>query len=120
MRSMVFAILLFLACAGSPSPGEVGKQLMLDLEAGNVTAVYDAMSEADQQRIDKIGGKAALARDGERFKEMGGIKTIEVASEEIHGETAKVSLKVTYGNGTPDTLELNFVKENGEWRSYKG
>ena len=48
----------------------------------------------------------------------GGIKDVEVVSEEIaeDGKTAKVVLKMIYKDGTTNENNMDMVMEKGQWK----
>ena len=62
--------------------------------------------------------KAMLTEKGqESIKEKGGVKSIEIVSEEISddGKSAEVVLKQTYGNGDTEDTDFDMVLVKGKW-----
>lgn len=116
---MVLAICVAVAVAGcdllSPGPGKA------------VTAFLKAVEDRKYDEAAKLlfgntlrkmgpGVDAFLAKYHARIQSAGGIKTAEVVNEEIRGDVAKVTVKVTYGSGESSRDEVNLVKEGGGWK----
>ena len=51
------------------------------------------------------------------YEKKGGIKDIEILSEQVaeDGNTAMVKTKYTYGNGETEEGEQQMVKKDGKW-----
>lgn len=65
-----------------------------------------------------MGGEilASLAKETSEIKSKGGVKDIEIKNEEITGESAHVSARVIYGDGSNKTNTTNLIKEDGTWK----
>ena len=57
-----------------------------------------------------------VADQTERIKKKGGVKAIDLLSEDITGDLAKVTIVMRYGNGTIDTTTMNMLREGNEWK----
>jgi len=71
--------------------------------------------EMDQESKAKLTGLMAMGKAQSDKKE--GIKSLDVITEEIaeDGNTAKVKVKFTFGNGDSNEEDYKLVKENGKW-----
>jgi len=120
--SFVIAGLVFftISCGtSSSSPSDISKNMMNNLEKGNVDAVIDAFANSKEFTVEERNKLSALFQEEQgKIKKKGGIKTVEIIKEEINktNDEAKVVLKVIYGNGKETTNTDNFVKENGKWK----
>ncbi len=56
-------------------------------------------------------------KGAETLEEKGGVKSIEVLSEEISddGKTATVELRQTYGNGETSEDSMDLILSGGKW-----
>lgn len=112
-------VALFAAC-GSSSPKDVAM--------GFVEEVYkhgdskDALKYID---LPKDESKRAQAENKMHMavaflqgiaEEAGGVKDIEFVSEDVKENTAVVKVKLIFGNGTSNTIDVNLVKVGGEWK----
>ncbi|TLD94987.1 DUF4878 domain-containing protein [Helicobacter saguini] len=52
----------------------------------------------------------------EKTKEWGGVKNIEVVSEDVKENTANVKLKIIYENGKEMPENIKLKKVNGQWK----
>lgn len=113
--SFVLSLMAF-GCSLSSSPGDVAKEFYTLLGEGKVNDAFELLSTDTQVFLKKMGGVAILSDKTKSISGKGGVKSIEVKSEEVMGDTAEVSTEVTYGNGATDTHKDNLVKEDGKWR----
>ena len=63
---------------------------------------------------DKI--KMLLNKQKKSIDAKGGIKTIVVDNEKVEGERAQVALKVQFGDGSSDIMNLRLAKFDGKWK----
>ena len=90
---------------------------------GDYEKFVDGIALGDSETADKLkeqkAGFVALLRDkvGKEYEKMGGLKSIEILSEEISedGNTATVKIKQTYGNGETQEGTQSMVKRDGKW-----
>ena len=122
---MVMAMFMMAACSSSSSPGDAMKKYSNYLIKGDYEKFVDGIALDDSETADKLkeqkAGFVALLRDkvGKEYEKMGGLKSIEILSEEISedGNTATVKIKQTYGNGeTQEGLVIGSV-EHDTWKS---
>lgn len=119
------AMLFTLACSSAPAtPGQAAVRLYDLLASGE----YEVAAEEVQYNIEDPAqlaeAKAFMVsmmkeKLGPQLESKGGLASTEVVSETIaeDGQSAMVTIKVVYGNGTEDTNKLDFVKDsNGDWK----
>lgn len=120
---MVMAMFMMAACSSSSSPGDAMKKYSNYLIKGDYEKFVDGIAVGDSETADKLkeqkAGFVALLRDkvGKEYEKMGGLKSIEILSEEISedGNTATVKIKQTYGNGETQEGTQSMVKRDGKW-----
>lgn len=124
----LFTVCMFLisACSGgTSSPGEAAKTYMGYLADGKYEKFVDALAKKSEnvskEEFELQKKQAALMieqKAGKSLKEKGGLKNIEIISEEIDedGNSAEVALKLTYGNGDTNENDYKMVKQDGKWK----
>ena len=118
---MVMAMFMMAACSSSSSPGDAMKKYSNYLIKGDYEKFVDGIAVGDSETADKLkeqkAGFVALLRDKVGNEKMGGLKSIEILSEEISedGNTATVKIKQTYGNGETQEGTQSMVKRDGKW-----
>lgn len=116
---MVMAMFMMAACSSSSSPGDAMKKYSNYLIKGDYEKFVDGIALDDSETADKLkeqkAGFVALLRDkvGKEYEKMGGLKSIEILSED--GNTATVKIKQTYGNGETQEGTQSMVKRDGKW-----
>ncbi len=110
--------------AGSDGPGKAAKQYAEYMAAGNYDKMLDGLytePDADPKEVEQ--GKAMLKsmleeKGKESIEENGGIKSVEVVSEEIaeDGQSAKVKLLYTYGNGETEENNMPMRLDGNKWK----
>ena len=122
----VVAAVFAVSCSSTPAtPGGAALniyQLMVD---GKYEAVADEFYFETENPEEAAEGRALIVslmneKAGPQIEAKGGISALEVVEEVVaeDGQTAKVTIKVTYGNGKEDTNKLDLVKDpNGDWKA---
>lgn len=119
---MACVSLFLMSCGGSSeTPGDVAKKAFQNFASDNCQEVLlegVEVTDEDRKMVDFLCGLLK-----ESIDEKGGITNIEVLNETIaeDGQTAKVTLNVTYGNGSieEETTSLT-LSENGKWKCVFG
>lgn len=120
-----FGALLALACVcllttncalQAAGPAQTIKKFYGYLEAGKVDDAVNLLSARVLNVLSRDKLKSGLADGTRQVKSKGGIKSIDIAKEEVVGETADVQSKVNFGNGESKTDKSKLIKENGEWK----
>jgi len=114
---------------GSSTPSGVVKSFYSKVQKGDYEGALAEMynnaiaTATDEQKASvKDGDKEkqikALAAKAKAAVEMkGGMKSYEVTDETISedGQSATVSIKLVYGDGTNETEKMNCIKKDGKW-----
>ena len=120
---MVMAMFMMAACSSSSSPGDAMKKYSNYLIKGDYEKFVDGLAFDESVGAEKMkeqkDGLVSMLRDkvGKEYEKMGGLKSIEILSEEISedGNTATVKIKQTYGNGETQEGTQSMVKRDGKW-----
>ena len=120
MKHLLTALVLIcsfalVGCGGSASgPGDTIKELNYALEKGDVDTVKKIVPGlAGMMGDDKL--KAMLTEASAEAKKKGNITSIEILKEEVDGDTATVTHKVTWGNGDVEEETSELAKVDGQW-----
>ncbi len=121
---LAMCVLLFSACS-SNSPSEAAKKYATYLKNGDFEKWVDGVAFGEDAtdanvKASKAMLLAMMEAGKEKLNEKGGIKNIETVSETISedGKTAKVTLKMTYGDGTSEESSMDMIQEKGTWKMY--
>lgn len=121
---MVMAMFVMASCSSSPStPGDALKKYSQYLQSGDYEKFVEGLAFDESQEAAKVKeAKEQLAsmlkeKVSKEYDKKGGIKDIEILSEQIaeDGNTAVVKTKYTYGNGETEESEQQMVKKDGKW-----
>ena len=118
---MVMAVFVMAACSSSPStPGDALKKYSGYLQSGDFLETLTFHNSQDAAKVKEQ--KEALVsmlkeKVSKEYEKKGGIKDIEILSEQVaeDGNTAVVKTKYTYGNGETEEGEQQMVKKDGKW-----
>lgn len=125
---LVIAIALgvMASCGGAKSdgPGKAAKLYIEYMAAGDYDKMLDGLytepgADAEEVKQGKTMLKSMLTEKGsESLEEKGGIKTVDIVSEEIaeDGRTAKVKLLYTYGNGETEESDMDMRLDGNKWK----
>lgn len=116
---------LFTSCSAD-TPGQVAKNFVGYMKSGDskkmlaCTEVDKDLDESSRKQTE-LAAAAMAEKAKSALEEKGGLKNVEVVSETIdeEGESAKVVLKLTYGDGTDDQNTYKLVKQDGKWKIRK-
>lgn len=120
---LAIAILVMAACSSSNNPGDALKKYGQYLQNGNYENFVEGLAFDSNQDAGKVKEqKEALVsilkeKVSKEYEKKGGIKDIEILSEQIaeDGNTAVVKTRYTYGNGETEEEEQQMVKKDGKW-----
>lgn len=122
----LLATILFImaSCGGASTPGAAAKQYAEYVRDGKYEKfvdgiVFDEKMDAAKVKEAKEGLTAMLKEKvSKEIEKKQGIKQIDLVSEEVaeDGNTAKVILKQTYGNGETEENTYDMVKQDGKWK----
>jgi hypothetical protein len=111
-----FALGVALSCGGKAGPAQTVKDFARYVESGNTDAAINLLSSKIINAIGKAKLEVSIAEESRRIKERGGIKAVSIEKEEINGDAAAVTSKVTYGNDETSSNEAKLIRENGQWK----
>jgi hypothetical protein len=97
-------------------PKSTVKKFYKHLEAGEIDAVIALFSKTSKAAQFQGKVKPLLVQGTETIKQKKGISSIDIISEEITGETAKVKFTIKYNDGSSEQLESKLIKEDGDWK----
>lgn len=115
---------IFSSCGsgGGSTPADAARHIMKLMQKGDYEGVVDHMHLQVKEGEDIEAQKEMLValmeeKAGKSMDEKGGLESYEVLEEEISddGTSASVKVKSTYGDGSEDTQDMDFVKEDGNW-----
>lgn len=123
----IIAMILAMASCSSNTPAGVAEKSVKCIQEkdykGYVDLVYfnekDSTSKEDKEKIKEMLVSLMEEKADSEYKKTGGIKSFETVSEEISEDekTAKVVMKLTYGNGTSKEENIKLRKDaDGNWR----
>jgi hypothetical protein len=117
---------------GASSPGAAAKMYMEAVAAGDYEKFIDGIyvdPESTPEEIEEIEEQKTMLlamieeKGAEGIEEKGGIKSVEVVSEEIAEDgLATVILSITYGNGETeegDPMEMRHDGKSWKWTMEK-
>ncbi|MDO4159579.1 MAG: DUF4878 domain-containing protein [Prevotellaceae bacterium] len=123
MVALVAFALLITACGNSNTPKGVAEKSIKCIQKGDYEGYVDLMyvSKESKNIEEEKKGYASLlqSKAGPALEEKGGIKSYEILSEEISedGNSAKVDIKVVYGNGEEKNQTIQLLKDkNDDWK----
>ncbi|MBN2570662.1 MAG: DUF4878 domain-containing protein [Ignavibacteriales bacterium] len=109
-------MVLFVACGSSSGPADVVKSFYAAVEKGDVDAAMDLYTDEIIQMLGEEKIKTTITESQKQIEAKGGIESIEVVSEDVKDETAKVNIKLTYKNGESTEEAIDLVKVSGDWK----
>lgn len=124
----IAAMGIMASCGGGTStPGAAAKKYFEAMAAGNYDKFMDGMyidPESTPDELQEIAQQkkmfvAMIEEKGEdQNAEKGGIKKIDVVSEEIaeDGKSATVTMLVTYGNGETNEDDVQMLYDGSSWK----
>ena len=121
IRLMAVAIvaMAMVACGSSNTPENATKAMLKSFQNGDYKALIEHVhfsKEVSQEDKDQL---AALvqAKVAPEIKKKDGIKNFEVGEAELaeDGQSAKVSYKIIYGNGSEEAKTQKLVLVDGKW-----
>lgn len=122
--SLMALCILFVAACSSDSPGKAAKNYASYMQTGEYEKFVDGFyfegeaSAEDIQQTKQMLLAMLQEKGAKEIEQKGGLKEIEVASEEVFEDkkTAKVVLKEVYGNGETDENAIDMIWVDGTWK----
>ena len=121
IHSLLCSLALFwgivVSGCSSLGPAATVQRYLRAIESGEVKAASEILSE--RSGVDRTVDRTyELQRNVAEISRKGGIRSIEILSEETDGQTARVRARVTLGNGEtgPGPVVFDLVRIDGRWR----
>lgn len=116
---MVCLLGAFLVACGSSPEGTVNDyfKAVADNRVEDAVAFF-SIKDVKENDLTMVKGKLQMIV-GEQYasiQKAGGLQTVDTKSVTIEGETAKVEVELTYGNGKKKTERFTLQKEDGGWK----
>lgn len=120
--SMMLVAMFIMAACSDNSPSATFKSYITAFQKGDYEKFVDGINLSkvtpDEMKETKEGLTAMMKEKGEKMVEQkGGLKDIEILSEEIaeDGNTAVIKYKQIYGDGSEEESEGKMIKVDGKW-----
>ena len=112
---LLFSTMLMLGCFAK-GPSDIVQDFNSRIEAGELESAIELLSSSTRSQlpVDKL--KQGLQQTTLSIDSKGGIKKFEIVEEKIIGETAEVTIKIHFGDGTTQTDKSSLIKEDGKWK----
>lgn len=121
IRLMAVAIvaMAMVACGSSNTPENATKAMLKSFQNGDYQALIEQVhfsKEVSQEDKDQLVA-LVQAKVAPEIKKKDGIKNFEVGEAELaeDGQSAKVSYKIIYGNGSEEAKTQKLVLVDGKW-----
>lgn len=124
----IFAIALVAAvtlssCGGGSTPGAAAKKNAELIAVGNYEKLLDNVYYGADKSAEEIAQTKAMLTSlltdkvAKEYEQKGGLKTVAIVDETIaeDGQTAKVNLLYTYGDGTTSEEDADMILIDGKW-----
>lgn len=124
MMMVALSALLLTACGGASTPSDAAAKvydLMIDgdYEAVSKTFYFGEKSPEEEAQAQAMILSMLQQKAVPQIEKKGGLKSVEVLGETIaeDGKSAKVEVKLLYGNGTEETSKVDMALDaKGNWR----
>jgi hypothetical protein len=107
--------LFIIGCGGSKStPEDTAKEFISLVEKGNMDAL-DLMAPELVQMLGKEKLEKALAESGQKFKDNGGVKSVDISDKVIKDNEATMKVTTNFNNGKSETEKMKMINKDGKW-----
>lgn len=122
---MIMAMVIMASCS-QDTPSKAAAKYSGYIQSGDFDEfvegiAFDEKVTPEQAKEQKETLSALLKeKAAKEFEKKGGLKSIEVLSEEVSedGNSAKVKMKYTYGNGETENQNMELIKKDGKWMMF--
>ncbi len=124
MKRMMYGLLalvaiIVMACS-SNTPGGAALKYYNDVKNGNYEAYVEGIAFKEEITAEDKEQFVTLMKEkaDKEYKKKEGISKVEMLSEEMaeDGQTATVTMKITYGNGETEESDVAMVLKDGVWK----
>lgn len=114
---IIFVMLIVTACSALGSgPGKTVQRFFTAVDIGEIDEAMSYLSSYSIQTLGADKWRAVLHEASKDLDKAGGITSVRIVEENINGETAWVTVEISYGNGSSETDSVDLIKENGKWK----
>lgn len=116
----VVAAFFAVSCGGPSTPGNAAIEVYKLMADGKYEKALDKFYVADpaeREQFESMMLSLCKEKMEPQMAAKGGIEKIELVSEELSedGKSARVTTKITYGDGSEKEDRTNMVNVDGEW-----
>ncbi|GHT49234.1 hypothetical protein AGMMS49982_02260 [Bacteroidia bacterium] len=116
------------SCGGAETPATIEKGIYAQFQKGDfekgMELYFANLDNAGKQTPEEVAQavKGFADKAKQTFEAKEGLKSYEVLEEVIteDGESARVSGKLTYGDGSEQEQKSQYVKKDGVWKIVSG
>ena len=123
----VIILTLVMTACSSNTPSKVAEKSVACIQKGDFEGYVDLIyvNKEEAKNKEKLENEKQMLtamlkeKASKEFEKKDGLKSYEALSEEISedGNTAKVKMKIVYGNGTETTDDIKLRKDDaGNWK----
>ena len=124
MKRMMYGLLVLVAiivmACSSNTPGGAALKYYNDVKNGNYEAYVEGIAFKEEITAEDKEQFVTLMKEkaDKEYKKKEGISKVEMLSEEmaVDGQTATVTMKITYGNGETEESDVAMVLKDGAWK----
>lgn len=124
MKRMMYGLLVLVAiivmACSSNTPGGAALKYYNDVKNGNYEAYVEGIAFKEEITAEDKEQFVTLMKEkaDKEYKKKEGISKVEMLSEEMaeDGQTATVTMKITYGNGETEESDVAMVLKDGAWK----
>ncbi len=110
-------ILNTLACSiFSSGPGKTVELFFRAIENGQLQEAKSYLSNNTIQSLGTDKWDALLTQMHQELINKGGVGKIKITEETITGDIAKVTVSISFGDGTEEASVMDLIKENDKWK----
>ena len=112
----IIAASAFSLAGCSPAPSSVVEDFYMNVSNGNTKKAmefFERKSDVSETKAE-IAVAAGYAEVNNPL--CGGLKDVEVVSEEIRGDVAKVTVELVCNSGEKEKSNVRLIKSEGAWR----
>ena len=113
--TVLLTSLIIIGCNGSPStPEDTAKEFISLVEKGDMSAI-DLMAPELVQMLGKEKLEKALSETTQKFKDKGGVKSVDIANKEVKDNEATMKVTTNFNNGKSETEKMKMINKDGKW-----
>jgi hypothetical protein len=117
LLSVLILILVATMLTGcSAGPDKTVQKFFTALDKGKVSEATGYLSSATLSSLGMDKWQGALMEASNGFAEYGGIRSVKILEQDVQGDTARITFRITMGDGSEEVDTMDLVRENGDWK----